>query len=589
MGAPRKHKLSAAAWVLASLPALAAAGEPGRSYAVMAFENRGGTAGMEWMRLAVPFSLAEKLEVHPGLRASYGTLVIPDGAPPAAVDADSVAAFAASARAELVWTGWLQRERNWDLAMGVTLWRVSAGKATALGEVTRRGDFKDVHAFTNDALRELCAAAGAPLEAPFAETVLRIPTRDYYAFTLFGRGLLALHGLGKQPHVTSARRWLAKAVFIDPSLAEAHRLLGVAYRWKGQTAKARGQFGYALELRPDYFAALAGQGRTFYDDGKLRPAQELFEKMLALRPWDVELRFDLGKLFWENGDVDAALAQLQRVVGADPNHLAARRILVLVHASRGEGEDLVSQLEAVRTLDPGDVETQLDLGAAYAAVGRDDDAIATYADVLEGDPEHMQALKFIGDLYANRGEVERAIEYYGRALAAHPRDPRPYFLLGRAYVDAGDDEAARKIYLRAQRFKEYLPETYNNLGSILIRKRQHAEARWYLKQAVKRRPDSARFRYNLALVYSVLRQVDDARAEIATGIELQPDHVGLHYLRGVLALRTGDADAARAAFERVVELDPAHDDARHNLALIEGMRRRAVDGEIAIELPQPGE
>jgi len=558
-------------------------------YAVMPFENRSQIGSMEWMRVAIPFELAEKLEAHPQLRALYGTLVLVDGRPPATIDADSVAAFAAASGAELVWTGWTERASNWDLTVGFQLWRVIDGAAESVGEVDQRGDFKDVHVMTNEALKELCAAAEIPIAAPFAEEVLRIPTEDHYAFTLFGRGLLWMHGLGKRPHLSNARKNLEKALFIDPKLAEAHRLMAVVHLWKKKPAKARGQLGFALDLRPSYYAALAGQGRVLYEAGKVQAAQELFEKMLVLRPWDMELRFELGKLFWENGDADASLAELERVVDANPEHLPARRVLVLVHASRGDGADLVKQLEAVAELDPDDLATKLDLGAAYAAVDRYEDAVATYEAIIADNPKHLQALKFTGDLYRRRGELDKAIGFYTRALHANSSDPRPYFLLGQAYVDAGDDKKARRVYQRAQKFKRYLPETYNNLGSIAYRQRRYGEARWYVKRAVRYRPSNPRFRYNMALIYSVLRDLPGAIEQLEAGLEKAPDDVALLYLRGVVMLRTGDADTAKASFERVLELDEDHEDARHNLSLLEQMHRRAVDGEITVELPQPAQ
>jgi Flp pilus assembly protein TadD len=579
---------AALAWCAAAAPARAGNERSERTpYAVMVFENASGIKSMEWLRAAVPFSIGENLERHPGLRPVYGTLVLPNGDPPAKVDADSVAALAASTGAELVWTGSLERAKNWDLVMSVTLWRVENGTAKEVGELQQQSDFKDVHKLTNTAVEALCKTAGVPIQDEFRARVLRTPTEDYYAFTLFGRGLYWIHGVGHTPHLTEAKKNLTKSAYIDPKMAATHRLLATIYLWKKQPAKARGKFGYALDLDPDYYAALAGQGRVLYEAGKTLAAQDVFEKMLKQRPWDIELRFDLGKLFWENGDVDASLRELERVVDGDPKHIEARRILVLIHASRGKGADLVSELETVAELDPDDLETRLDLGAAYASVERDADAIAVYNGIVENHPEHLQALKFLGDLYRRKGDLKQAIAYYERALDANAKDPRPYFLLGRAYVEAGDDKAARKIYLRALRFKQYAPETYNNIGSILLRQKQYGKARWYLNRAVRKRPDNARFRHNLALVLSVLRELDEAIEHIEAGLAESPDYAALHYLRGVVQLRTGDADGAKASFEKTLELEPGHTDAEHNLSLLEQMRRRAADGEITIELPQP--
>jgi Flp pilus assembly protein TadD len=568
-------------------PARAQDSAPG--YLVVPFENRSPSKSMEWLRVAVPFMIGENLEGHPGMRAVYDELVLLPGSPPEAGDPAAIGNLAASRSASLVWTGSVERTAGWQLELTVQLWRVNGSSAVPVGKVAERGDFKQVHAMTNRALETLCKQAALPIPQNRREVVLRTPTRDHYAFTLFGRGLLWLHGLGDRANVGEGEKNLKRAVFIDPSFAEAHRLLGLAETWRKNWAQARGRYGYALDLRADYYAALAGEARALFEEGKVEPAQERFSRMLTLRPWDIGLRFQVGRLHWELGQVDQAHEELIRVVRERPDYVAARRTLVLVHASRGEADNLVSQLEALAELEPNDLETRLDLGAAYTAAGREDDAIALYSAILDKRPEHVQALKFTGDLYRKRGDLAAAIEAYKRALAANERDPRAYFLLGRAYVENRDDRAARSIYLRAKRFKKYLPETYNNLGSIEFRERHYGAAHWYFKRAVKWRPENPRFRYNFALVLSLLRQVEAALEQIDAGLSQSPRHVGLNYLRGVVALRIGDASAARRSFERTLEVDPDHQDARHNLALLDQMGRRATDGEVVIELPQPAQ
>jgi Flp pilus assembly protein TadD len=557
-------------------------------YAVMVFENQ-SVASLDWMRVAVPFTLAEKLEAHRRLRPVYGPMVLPPGTPPATVGAADVARYATTVGAEVVFTGSVQRLPNWELELTVQLWRVEQGEARSTASVTRRGDVQRLQRMINEVLDEVCAKSDLAISAEDRPSVQRAPTDDFYAFTLLGRGLIALHGLGHTADLERAEKTLSRTVFIDPNLAEGHRLLAELYLLDGKADKARGRFGYALDLRPRYYAAMSGLARLHHEAGKLESARELYTQMLERRPWDAELRFTLGKLLWETGDVDGSHVELTRVVRVAPRHLAARRILVLIHASRGDDADLIRELEAIARLDPRDVETQLDLGASYAAVGRDDAAIQTYEAIVARSPRHVQALKFLGDLHRRGGNLDRAIDFYRRAHKADERDPRPYFLLGRAYVEAGDDRLAKEIYRRAQRFKRYLPETYNNLGAIFLRQEKYTSAVWYLKRAVSKRPDNARFRYNYALVLSAKNLPGDALAEIGAGLQLAPDHVELNYLRGVVLLRMGDADGARAAFARTLELAPDHRDARHNLALLDQMQRRAVEGEVTTELPEPAD
>ncbi len=577
-------------WVLATLVAIggAAAAEspeeisPGARtppvpatlpapYAVMAFENRSGLSGYEWVEAAVPFVLAEKLERHPRLRPAYGPLVLARGEPVAPTP-EKVRAFARAHGAVWVWTGWTTRMPNWDLQLGVALWWVSPEPqgdiVRKVGEVVTSDDVSHVHRMTGAAIEALCAKAGLGMDPRSLAMAYREPTADPYAFLLFGRGLAWLTGTVGWVDRSKAEKALTRAVFIDPKLAEAQRMLGQLYLEEGHPAQARAHFSRALSVRPDYYAALAAQVDAELGAGNLDRARQLDTQMIAQRPWDLERRYHLGEVLWKLGRIAAAHVELDRVVTLRPGDVRARRILVLIHGAEGNNGGLVSELEAVLRLDPGDLPTQLDLAAAYSAVGRDEAAARIYAAVLKRHPRHAQALKFLADLHARAGRRDQAIAYYLRALYADPSDPRPYFRLAAEYLAKGDSRRAKHIYRLAQRFGAYLGATYGNLGAISYGEGNREEALWYLWRAVKIAPRDPRIRYNLALTLSALNHTDRAMAEVQAGLALDPRHVGLCYLRGVILLRRGDQTGARAAFEKVLELDPAHADARHDLALL---------------------
>lgn len=510
-------------------------------YAVMAFENRSGLSGYEWVEAAVPFVLAEKLERHPRLRPAYGPLVLARSEPVAATP-EHVASFARAHGAVWVWTGWTTRMPNWDLQLGVALWWVSPdadGAVRKVGEVVAADDVSHVHRMTGAAIEALCAKAGLGLDARSKAMAYREPTADPYAFLLFGRGLAWLTGTVGWVDRTKAEKSLARAVFIDPKLAEAQRMLGELYREQGHPARARLHFSRALSARPGYYAALAAVAAAETDAGNLDRARQLDTEMLAQRPWDLERRYHLGQLLWKLGRVAEAHVELDRVVTLRPDDIRARRILVLIHGAEGNTANLVSELEAVSRLDPTDVATQLDLAAAYSAAGRDDAAARTYEVLLKRHPRHVQALKFLADLYARAGRRDQAITYYLRALYADPSDPRPYFRLAAEYLAKGDTRRAKHIYRLAQRFDAYLGQTWGNLGAISYGEGNPEEALWYLWRAVKVAPRDARIRYNLALSLASLGHTDRAMTEVDAGLALDPKHEALRHLRDQLLLRRG--------------------------------------------------
>jgi tetratricopeptide (TPR) repeat protein len=604
-GRPTRRKLTAAAMATWAMALAWCWPEPARAsvpeipdvpqelpdaFAVMPFENQSGVRGLDWMSAAVAFTLGEKLEAHPKLLAAHGPLVVPEERAPTPADERSVAAYALETGARWVWTGVVDRP-NWKLQVEVSLWRVDPDrrggrnvKVSRVGEVVRRGDFQELHTFLGDALVELCRAAELPLSARQVREAYRLPTRDFYAFTLFGRGLTALTGTAGAIDLEAAHRNLTRSVFIDPRLVEAHRLLGDVEVRQGELSRARNRYSRALEQREDYVAALVGMGVIEYQRGRPEQAIELLSSALAQRPDHFEARYHLGLLLWEAGRLDRAFHHVSQVVSHRPQHVRARRVLVLIHASRGDGQDLVRELEIVLELDPDDEQTRLDLAAAYASIGRDDAALGVYRTILAENPEHLQALKFLGDIHRRRGELDEAIESYQRAHELDDSDPRPYFLLGATYVAAGHDDEAERIYQQAaRRFVRYRAEVHNNLGAIAYRQGDLAASARYLERAVSENPTRSRYRYNYALTLSKSGRRNDALAQLDAGLDLDPNNAELHYLRGVVLLREGRAGEATDAFERAVSIDPEHDDARHNLARLRELERRAREGEVVLD------
>jgi len=547
-------------------------------YIVAPFENASPVKQLDWMSPALAVTVAEKLEAHPSLRPMYGPQVL-DGFDKT-FDPEKIARRAKDLGARWVFSGAFSRP-NWKSDLKVRLYAVvepsdSIAVAT-LRLVAESGTVGERSALLEqlDAnLLSVLAKQGWPPDADTLAQLKRRPTRDLYAFTLFGRGLQYLLGFGETRDLDKGIKALKKVSLIDPKFAEAHRVLGMIYQELGDRARASGQYSYALDLKPGYFAALTGLARLYRLDGNRARAQELVEKALEQRPYDVDSREMLGELLWENALLDEALAELEKVTAMSPRHLAARRTLALIYAAKGATADLAAELERVQDLSPEDLDVKLDLGSAYQRMGANEKAISAYEEVLKRQPRNVQALKLVGDCYRREHDPEKAIASYLKVKKLSPEDPRPYFLLGAAYQEAGDDTRAEAIFQDAQQFKRYLGEAWINLGSIAFRRGDLSKANWYLSRAVTRSPSRPKGHYNYALVLDAKKERDRALDELKIAGDLDPEDAEIRYLSGVILLRQGRLDEARAMFEEAIKRKPDHADAKHNLALLEDLEKR---------------
>jgi tetratricopeptide (TPR) repeat protein len=553
-------------------------------YLVAPFENQSPAATLSWMGAALPATLGEKLEAHPRLRPAYGAHVlaglpvIADGQGAAAqLSRRQAAARARELGARLLIAGAYNRV-DWRYQVTLRLYEVGEADLKEVARFETRAPAATTSGVVLELLDQaalgLLAGAGVATEPEVRAALLRQPTRDAYAMTLYGRALLAYDGLAAKPacpegcrkaELEKIQKTLQRVCFIDPRFAEAHRLLGLVSLEMGEAGKAMGQYGYALDLRPDYYAALFGLGQLYQQAGNRARAQETLERALRVRPYEHEARLTLGKVLFEGGHLPEAQAELSRVVQARPEHVAARRALALVYAASGQVEQLAAELVRIAALLPDDVEVRADLGAANARMGQVRPAIAAYEEVLARRPRHVQAHRMLGDLYRKAGEPERAVGIYGKWMKMQPEDPRPYFLLASTYVETGQEARAERLLNDAQQFRRYLGEAWTDLGVLALRRNDTARAMWYLSRAVTRAPARPKARYNYGLVLDRSGQPERALAELRAAAELDPSDAEIPFAQGAILARQGRMDEARRAFAEALQLRPDHEDARHNL------------------------
>jgi tetratricopeptide (TPR) repeat protein len=547
-------------------------------YIVVPFENHSPVKQLDWQSSALAVTIAEKLETHPLLRPAYGPAVL-DGIG-YAFDPEKVARRAVDGGAKWVFAGGFSRP-NWKAEVSIKLYTVVAPSNDVpiptlrlVAESSSVGEREQLMKLVDDNLLAVLAKQQWTPDGEALAQVKRRPTKDLYAFTLYGRAMNEFFGFGVPRDAKKAITLLKKVNLIDPKMAEAHRMLGVVYLDEGDKPRAQGQYSYALDLKPGYYQALAGLARLYRAEGNRVRAQEMVEKALDARPWDIEMREMLGELLWENADLDHALAELEKVVAVAPRHLQARRTLALIYAARGDTTDLAQELERVSEIAPEDLEVKLDLGSAYQRMGDTDKAIRAYEEVLTKEPKNVQALKFVGDCYRRAKETDKAIAAYQRVMKLSPTDPRPYFLLGAVYEEAGNDGKAEQVFQDAQQFKRYLGEAWTNLGAIAFRRGDLSKATWYLSRAVVKAPTRPKGHYNYALLLSAKKERDKALDELKIAGDLDPADAEIRYLAGVILLRQGRLDEAKAMFGEALKRNPDHADARHNLALLEDLERR---------------
>lgn len=567
------------------------------AFAVTPFENHvpNGKA-LDWIVAEAPFEIAEKTQAALGFSPADVPLYVPNA--PVAAEADMVAAFARSRRVQFVITGWFDRIGE-DLRIAVVVWRVDpspqaagsaahgggsnfTGRATMAADVKSQGAMATYHALLGNAVAEAWAKAGVEIDDAKRERFGRALAGDIYPVFMMGRGL----GYLVAKDLKNAEHDLERAVFLDPKLFEAQRLLGELYLRRAEpkdAARAAAKFNYALELAPDDIASLRAAATATAAAGQWERALELWTSLVRRLPWDTEARFHLGHVAWQLGNATAAEHQLEQVVAREPDHLPARHILVLIHASRGDTKRLAAELESIALRAPQDLEVKSDLASAYGALGHWDKASAALEAVVAARPNDVAVAVRVGNAQRKRGDVNAAIRWYERAARLAPATSMPGFMIAQAQFDAGKLDAANQTYASLQKFAPDLGATEHGLGVIAFAQRRFDDAAQHFRKAVRDAPRSLESRRAVVAAELERKDAASARQQLEPALVAWPDDGVLHYLAGIAHRIAGDNVRAQAELHRA--LDAKLPAARLALAAIDAGGVPSVDWQPELVRP----
>lgn len=186
--------------------------------------------------------------------------------------------------------------------------------------------------------------------------------------------------------LTSILDMSARALALDPDLAEAHASRGLALHQNGQSEEAGRELRQALALDPSLYEANFHYGRYLFMQGRFGEAVEFFKRAAEIRPDDYlspihlmssyrSLGMDSERQRWARIGIERAERALeQHPENSGPAHRGA---LALAHL--GNAERAKEWAARALAIDPDDLVAQYNLACVYALVGEGERAL----DILE--------------------------------------------------------------------------------------------------------------------------------------------------------------------------------------------------------------
>jgi serine/threonine-protein kinase len=215
-----------------------------------------------------------------------------------------------------------------------------------------------------------------------------------------------------------ARAAAAKALEIDPSLAEGYASLGLVnlfYDWNPEAGLAKCQ--HATQLNQSYPPAYTHAAGCLIAMGRREAAAAIMEKAQMLDPLSVWVHTVAGLISYLGRDYERAALELQKALELDAQAGEARRALGITYLQMNDASRALVELEAARRL-LGDTPPALgSLGRAYARVGLTDKAESILSLLKSAGEQKRVAAASTAAVYVGLGRDDLALDWLEKAVA----------------------------------------------------------------------------------------------------------------------------------------------------------------------------
>jgi len=218
-----------------------------------------------------------------------------------------------------------------------------------------------------------------------------------------------------------AKEALARAMAIDPDLAEAHNAkawIAFQYDWDWKAAEA--SFKKAIALNPSLAFAHDWYGRMLAAMGRFDEAIAEMGRAYELDPASPWVTSRFGLVYWIAGRNKEAREMFAKAARANPRFARARGGLAFVNVTEGRKEEAMKEIDAaVAIADEAYFRTHQ--AVVYASVGSREKARKILDDLLAGKYKGFATPAWIGAIYYCLGDPDNGYEWMVKAYES--RDP----------------------------------------------------------------------------------------------------------------------------------------------------------------------
>ena len=428
---------------------LVSSGDAITSIAVLPFENRSGTADADYLSDGLAESLIYRLSQLPGLKVSPTNAVVRYKG----MQSD-IAAIANELEVDAVMFGRLT-QRGDDLTISVELtdartrkliWAeqyarkmsdLLATQREIANEVTNKLQLKLTgnetgltKQYTNDNEAYQLYLKGRFYWSKRTPEALRIASEQFKAasekdpnFALAYVGLADSLLVGtysirgrEEETISMGRAYAAKALEIDPTLAEPHASMGLVNLYLWRWNEAEGFFKRSIELNPNYASARHWYSRLLRPQGRFDEAYEQIIQAKKADELSLTIRNNVAELLFERGDIQGSIDETHRGMEISPSWIQYRQLAHCYLRLGRNDEALTNARKAVEFLNAAPALKVL--GFVHASTGNKTEAVAIVRDLEQRYAKGEADGRDVAVVYAGLGETDLVFEWLEKDLLA---------------------------------------------------------------------------------------------------------------------------------------------------------------------------
>jgi serine/threonine-protein kinase len=214
-----------------------------------------------------------------------------------------------------------------------------------------------------------------------------------------------------------AKAAAAKALELDPGLAEPHATLGVIkVLYERDWAAAEQEFRRAIELNPNYATAHSFYASYLRSRGRHAEAAVEIRKAQEADPLSLFTQTNAGWVSFCARQYDQAVEQFLKALDLDPNFANAHEGLGKIHVQNGRFQAAIEEFQRALALSGNAPGYLSDLGYAYARAGNKLEAQKRIDELKELRKRRFVGAENIALIYVGLGDDDRSFAWLDRAV-----------------------------------------------------------------------------------------------------------------------------------------------------------------------------